>query len=92
MADKGQTMQKPIEQTIEKVGLPVKCRICATPGRVKPRTDYGGWAKRKTIIRTSWYCPDHADAVERLKTPVFGPIAGGQKQEDNSLDELMDLI
>ena len=85
-------MQKPIEQTIEKVGLPVKCRICATPGRVKPRTDYGGWAKRKTIIRISWYCPDHAEAVERLKTPVFGPIAGGQKQEDNSLDELMDLI
>ena len=85
-------MQKPIEQIIGKVGLPVKCRICATPGRVKPRTDYGGWAKRKTIVRTSWYCPEHAEAVERLKTPVFGPIAGGQKQEDNSLDELMDLI
>ncbi len=85
-------MQAPIDQIIEKVGYPVKCRLCGVDGRVKPRTDYGGWAKRKTIIRISWYCPDHADSVERLKTPVFGPIAGGQKQVDNSLDELMDLI
>ena len=81
-----------MEEVIIRVGLPVKCRLCDARHNVKPCTDYDGWGKLKTVVRTSWYCPEHADSVERLKTPVFGPIAGGQKQEDNSLDELMDLI
>ena len=84
-------MQAPIDQIIEKVGLPVKCRLCGVSGRVKPRTDYGGWAKRKTIIRISWYCPDHAGAAERLANVPVGVIPKEVPATD-TLEELMNLI
>jgi len=80
-----------MEEVILRVGLPVKCRLCDTKGRVIPRTDYGGWARRKTVVRTSWYCPDHAGAVERLADVPVGVIPKEKTQADD-LTELMNMI
>ena len=82
-----------MEEVIERVGLPVKCRLCGDSGRVKPHTDYGGWQKRKTILGLSWYCPKHPGAVERLSQQQPGsiPIEQAELTKD-SLDELMNLI
>lgn len=82
-----------MEEVIERVGLPVKCRLCDARGRVKPRTDYGGWAKRKTVIRISWYCPTHAGAAERLAhVPLSSLPKEAEEIQTDSLTELMNLI
>ena len=80
-----------MEEVIERVGLPVKCRLCSERGMVKPRTDYGGWQKRKTALGLTWYCPKHPGAVERLSNAPVGRIPSNDKPSD-TLDELMNLI
>ena len=56
-----------VEETLERVGLPVRCRVCAVRGCVKPRTDYGGWWRQKFRSGTKWWCPEHADAPRNRK-------------------------
>ena len=84
-------MESGIDGAIRRFGLPVKCRLCDARGRVIPCTDYGGWAKLKTVVRTSWYCPDHSGAVERLANVPVGVIPKEKTQADD-LTELMNLI
>lgn len=55
-----------VEDTIERVGLPVTCGSCGEKGFVKPRTDYGGWLRRGLGRNRRWYCPAHADKIRKL--------------------------
>lgn len=81
-----------MEEALIQIGLPVRCHQCGESGYVKPGTDWGGWARWKSLRGTCiWYCPDHADAAQRLSNPVLGSTASEPKQ-DTELDELMDLI
>ena len=80
-----------MEEVIIRVGLPVKWRLCDARHNVKPCTDYDGWGKLKTVVRTSWYCPEHAGAPERLKNVPLSSIPKEKTQADD-LTELMNMI
>ena len=80
-----------MEEVIIRVGLPVKCHVCGIKGKVKPGTDYDGWAKLKDIFGLKWFCPDHAGGAERLKHVPLSSIPKEQTQADD-LTELMTMI
>lgn len=88
-----------VEETIERVGLPVKCRICKVRGYIKPRTDYGGWYKFKPIRKpTVWYCPVEAEKIkiyrqsilDRYATPAPSPEVVAQAKTEEELYKLLD--
>lgn len=80
-----------MEYVIERIGLPVRCHICKVLGFVKPRTDYGGWFRLKSLGRVLWYCPEHAAGGESRGNPPLGATASAPKQEDE-LEALMNII
>lgn len=86
-----------MEEAIERVGLPVKCRTCGKKGRVKPRTDYGGWFRWKLITRTLWYCPTHGmlgmHRKEVLESTYVTPEPDPEPVSvESDLDELYKLL
>lgn len=87
-----------MDQALEKIGLPVKCRKCRKAGNVIPRTDYGGWYKSK-ILRmrpNKWFCPEHAQIGSdmddnfymRYATPEPKPIV----QTEETVEDLYKLL
>lgn len=84
-----------MDQALIQVGLPVKCRKCLTPGRVKPSSDYDGWYRLR-ISRKEWFCPEHAKIgkdmdqrfYEKYKTPE--PAVDPDKEDIEELYKLLD--
>lgn len=57
-----------VEETIERIGLPVKCHVCKVRGFIKPRTNLSGWYRWKVLRGPStWYCPEHGPAVKQSR-------------------------
>lgn len=80
-----------MEEAIAKIGLPVKCHICKIGAYIKPRTDYGGWFKLKSLNRILWYCPEHAGGGQARSTPPLGSTASDSNGDDDLTELLMTI-
>lgn len=91
-----------MEETLIKVGLPVKCGWgdCPATGFVRPAfvdPTHGGWYKSQLMrfnLRKRWACPEHAQKrkeydewfYDRYRTPE------PPEKPEESLDELYKIL